>query len=163
MWDWAGQLGESGEYWMGRLKVVWYQIQSSKVIALVCVDWGPIVWPRWIRLIIYWRIHDLWGPVNLVASTVTELDNTPLYFMGDSGIVWGPPTDARWGIAWKTYTRVRWAQLDSLIVVVNYGHSWFLYGSRVSCCQVVTLQSYIDSILYNTLRYGWCLFTIVIL
>jgi hypothetical protein len=21
--DWAGQLGESGEYWMGRLRVVW--------------------------------------------------------------------------------------------------------------------------------------------
>jgi hypothetical protein len=40
---------------------------------------------------------------------------------------------------WKTCTRVRWAQLDSLIVVVNYGHSWCLHDSRVSCCQVVIL------------------------
>jgi hypothetical protein len=36
--------------------------------------------------------------------------------------VWGAPMDARRGIMWKTYTRVRWAWLDSLKVVVN-GHS----------------------------------------
>jgi hypothetical protein len=27
----------------------------------------------------YRHIQDLWGPANLVASTVTELDDTPLY------------------------------------------------------------------------------------
>jgi hypothetical protein len=27
-------------------------------------------------LIMYWRIRDLWGPTNLVASTITELDDT---------------------------------------------------------------------------------------
>jgi hypothetical protein len=27
----------------------------------------------------YWRIRDLWGPANLVASTVTELDDTLPY------------------------------------------------------------------------------------
>jgi hypothetical protein len=27
-------------------------------------------------LIMYWCIRDLWGPANLVASTVTELDDT---------------------------------------------------------------------------------------
>jgi hypothetical protein len=27
----------------------------------------------------YWHIQDLLGPTNLVASTVTELDDTPLY------------------------------------------------------------------------------------
>jgi hypothetical protein len=26
--------------------------------------------------IMYWRIRELWGPVNLVASTVIELDDT---------------------------------------------------------------------------------------
>jgi hypothetical protein len=67
---------------------------------------------------------------------IAELDNTPLYLMGDIGIVWGPPTDVCRGIAWKTCTRVRWAQLDSLIVIVNCGHSWRLCGLRVSCCQV---------------------------
>jgi hypothetical protein len=50
MGDRAGQLGESGEYWMGRLRVVWCQIRSSKVVAPACVDWGPIVWPQWTRL-----------------------------------------------------------------------------------------------------------------
>jgi hypothetical protein len=24
----------------------------------------------------YWHIQDLWGPTNLVASTVTELEDT---------------------------------------------------------------------------------------
>jgi hypothetical protein len=43
-------------------------------------------------LIMYWRIRDLWGLINLVASTVVELDDTPLYLTGDIGIVWGPPT-----------------------------------------------------------------------
>jgi hypothetical protein len=27
-------------------------------------------------LIMYWRIQDLWGPTNLVAATVAELDGT---------------------------------------------------------------------------------------
>jgi hypothetical protein len=43
----------------------------------------------------YWCIPDLWGPVNLVASMVTELDDTPLYFRGDIGIVLGPPMNDR--------------------------------------------------------------------
>jgi hypothetical protein len=38
-------------------------------------------------------IRDLWGPTNLVASTVVELNDTPLYFTDDIGIVFGPPTD----------------------------------------------------------------------
>jgi hypothetical protein len=50
MRDRVGQLGEIGEYWMGRLRVIWCQIWSSKVVAPTCVDWGLIVWPRWTRL-----------------------------------------------------------------------------------------------------------------
>jgi hypothetical protein len=34
------------------------------------------------------------------------------------GIVHGPFTDARWGIAWKTCTRVRWAR------IVSFTASW---------------------------------------
>jgi hypothetical protein len=30
---------------------------------------------------------------------------------------------------------------DSLIVVVNCGHSWCLRGSHVSCCQVISIAS----------------------
>jgi hypothetical protein len=44
-------------------------------------------------LIMYWNIRDSWGPTNLVVSMVTELDDTPLYFTDDIGIVLGPPTD----------------------------------------------------------------------
>jgi hypothetical protein len=41
--------------------------------------------------------------MNLVASTVTELDDTPLYFTNDIRIVFGPPTDypVRF-FTWKT-------------------------------------------------------------
>jgi hypothetical protein len=34
-------------------------------------------------LIIYWSIWDLWGPANLVASLVTELDDTLPRFTND--------------------------------------------------------------------------------
>jgi hypothetical protein len=37
---------------------------------------------------------------------------------------------------------VRWAWLDSLIVVMNCCHSCGLRGSRVSCCQVITLARF---------------------
>jgi hypothetical protein len=70
---------------------------------------------------------------------VAELDDTPLCLTDvhwDSG---GSLTDACRGIAWTTCTRVRWIRLDSLIVVVNCGHSWCLCGSRVSWCQVISL------------------------
>jgi hypothetical protein len=40
-------------------------------------------------------------------------------------------------------TRVRWARFNSLIVIVKGGHSCWLHGSCVSCCQVNTLQGYI--------------------
>jgi hypothetical protein len=39
--------------------------------------------------------------------------------------------------------RVRWARLNSLIVIAKGGHSCCLHGSRVSCSQVDTLQGYI--------------------
>jgi hypothetical protein len=39
-------------------------------------------------------------------------------------------------------TRLRWAQLNSLIVTVKGVHSCCLRGSCVSCCQVDTLHGY---------------------
>jgi hypothetical protein len=39
-------------------------------------------------------------------------------------------------------TRVWWARLNSLIVIARGGRSCYLSGSRVSCCQVDTLQGY---------------------
>jgi hypothetical protein len=90
-------------------------------------------------LIMYWHIQDLWGPMNLVATTVAKFDDTPPYLMDVIGIVCGPPMDARQDITWKTSTRVRWAHLNSLIAAVNYGHSWDLHEPRVSCCQIYSL------------------------
>jgi hypothetical protein len=85
----------------------------------------------------------LWGPANLLASSVAELDDTLPYLMGDT---W----DSAWAVhgvsieayAWKTCTRVRWARLDSLIVVVNCCHPWCPSGSRVLCCQVFILARF---------------------
>jgi hypothetical protein len=93
MGDQAGQLGESGEYWMGRLRVVWCQIQSSKVVAPTCVDWGTIVWPRWTRLSCVLMQMGFMGSHKLSSLTVLELDDTLPHFTDDIGIVFGPPTD----------------------------------------------------------------------
>jgi hypothetical protein len=63
--------------------------------------------------VVYWCIWDLWGLANLVASTVAELDDTPLYFMDDIGIVFGPPTDylARFSRGRRHYSMVGPARL----------------------------------------------------
>jgi hypothetical protein len=45
--------------------------------------------------------------------------------------------------AWKMVLGYRWAQLDSLIVNVKGGHSWYLCGSCVSCCQVISLAKWL--------------------
>jgi hypothetical protein len=117
-----------------------------------CYRLGPIEQ----ALIMYWRIWHLWGPTNLVASTVVMLADTPPYL---TDVYWdsvGAPTDARRGITWKACTRVRWARLDSLIIVVNCGHSWCLHEPRVSCCHVLSLAwCIIDLNLRDTLKNGW--------
>jgi hypothetical protein len=42
-------------------------------------------------------------------------------------------------IALKTSLRQGRTQSDSLIVIAKGAHSWCLRGSRVSCCQVISL------------------------
>jgi hypothetical protein len=66
----------------------------------------------------------------------------------------GPLTDARQGIAWKTYTRVRWARLDSLKVVVNCGHTWCFRDSRVLLPGFTLVRLYIDSNICDRLKNG---------
>jgi hypothetical protein len=34
-------------------------------------------------LIMYWRIWDLWGPTNLLASSIAKLDDTLPYLLDD--------------------------------------------------------------------------------
>jgi hypothetical protein len=44
---------------------------------------------------------------------------------------------------------------EALIVIAKGGHSWCLRGSRVSCCQVISLaRCNMESNLCNTLGYG---------
>jgi hypothetical protein len=163
MGDQVGQLGESGKYWMGRLRVVWCQIRSSKVVAPACVNWGPIVWPRWTRLSCVLTHTGFVGSRKLSASTVAELDDTPLYFTDDIGIVFGPPTDypvrfsrGRWhlgmmGPAWLFDSQCkRWP----LVMPV-----WFTCVVLLGYfpCKVI-----VDSNLRDTLGYGWSLFAAVI-
>jgi hypothetical protein len=57
--------------------------------------------------------------------------------------VWATHETTQWGFHVEDNTRVWWVWLDSLIVIAKGGHSWCLRGSRVSCCQVDTLQGYI--------------------
>jgi hypothetical protein len=97
-----------------------------------------------------------YGPTNLLASWVTELDDNLPYLMGVK-------RDSAWAtndVSVEAYTRVRWAWLHSLIVVMNCCHSWCLRGPRVSCCQVISLvRLAIDLNFCDTLENGWYLFT----
>jgi hypothetical protein len=99
----------------------------------------------------------LWGPTNLLASTVAQLDDTLPYLMGDTwDSAWAVHDVSTEAYAWKMCTRVRWVQLDSLIVVVNCCHLWCLRGPRVSCCQVITHARFkLARVSAITLRYGY--------
>jgi hypothetical protein len=99
-------------------------------------DPGKQVW------VVYWRIWDFLGPTNILASLVTELDNTLPYLMDDRREgAWATHGVSVEAYVWKTYTRVRWARLNSLIVIVNCCHLWCPPGPRVLCCQVISLAS----------------------
>jgi hypothetical protein len=47
--------------------------------------------------------YGFMSPTNLVGLTVAELDDTPLYFTDDIGIVFGPPMDYP-----SRFSRGRW-------------------------------------------------------
>jgi hypothetical protein len=128
----VGQLGESGEYWLGRLRVVCFYVQRFEGGSLrLC----PLRTDRLVpvnKIELCTCTYGIYGDAtNLVASTIVELDDTPLYFTDDIGIVFGPPTEDD--------TRVRRARLDFLLVIVKGSYSCCLRGSRVSCCQIISL------------------------
>jgi hypothetical protein len=73
----GGQLGESGEYRMGRRRVECFHVRSSEGGSPhLCRLRTASVGPEEQASIMYWGIHDIWGPANLVALMVTELDDT---------------------------------------------------------------------------------------
>jgi hypothetical protein len=85
----------------------------------------------------------LCDPANLLALTVTELDDTLPHLMDDTrDSAWAIHSVSAEAYAWKTCTWVRWARLDSLIVVMNCCHSGCLRGLWVLCCQVITLARF---------------------
>jgi hypothetical protein len=90
----VGQLGESGECRMERLRVICFHIQSSKGgssrLCQLRTDYLALTNKIELCTDVY-RIYE--DPANVVDSTAAELDDTPLYFTGDIGIVWGLPTD----------------------------------------------------------------------
>jgi hypothetical protein len=90
----VGQLGESGEYWMGRSESGPHDIRSSKGGSPVCVDEGP----RWLCplqqalscVLMHMGTNSL---KNLVARWSPSW--TIPYFASRmiEGILFGPPTD----------------------------------------------------------------------
>jgi hypothetical protein len=108
IWDQVGQLGESEKYWMKMMRVIYFHIWSSeggssRLCRLRIDRLAPLS-----KIDYVMTSTRLWGPANLAASMVAELDDTPPYLMDDVGIVWGTPTDVRRCIACKTCTRVWW-------------------------------------------------------
>jgi hypothetical protein len=81
---------------MGRLRVIYFHIQSSEggsphLFRLRTGHLAPVN-----KIELCTTTYGIYGdPANIVASTVAELDDTPLYFMDDIGIVWGPLMDVR--------------------------------------------------------------------
>jgi hypothetical protein len=77
MRDRAGQLGESREYRIGRSESGAHDIQSSeggspRLCRLMTASVGPPA-----TSIDYVLTHmAIWAPANLVASMITELDDT---------------------------------------------------------------------------------------
>jgi hypothetical protein len=134
--DWAGQWGEYGEYWMGRngSGLIWYsELQDgSPHLCQLRTDRLALV-SMFVLCTGTYRI--LWDPTNLLASMIAELDDTLPYLTDDTwDSAWATHGVSTEAYVWKMCTRVRWAWLDSLIVIVNYCHSWCLRGPRVSCC-----------------------------
>jgi hypothetical protein len=59
---------------------------------------------------VYCCIRDFWGPANLLASSVAELDDTLPYLMDDiRDSAWATHDVSVEAYTWKTCTRVRWA------------------------------------------------------
>jgi hypothetical protein len=81
---------------MRRLRVICFHVQTSeggspRLCQLSTNRLAPVN-----KIELCTDAYGIYGdPTNIVPSTVAELDDTPLYFTDDIGIVWGPPTDAR--------------------------------------------------------------------
>jgi hypothetical protein len=127
--DREGQLGESGEYWMGRKGsgLIWYsELQGGS--TRLCRLRPASVGSEWTSI---WNILTHMGhmeSLNWIASCSTEMEAILPYLTGvqwDSACVThGVSAEA---YAWKMCTRVRWALIIFLTVswiVITHGALW---------------------------------------
>jgi hypothetical protein len=134
--DRTGQLGESGEYWMGRKGsgLTWYsELQGGS--PCLCRLRHASVGSEWTSI---WNVLTHTGHMespNWVASCATEMEAILPYI---TSVQW----DSAWptqgvstkAYAWKTCPRVRWALIISLTA------SWIVatHGALQACvCHVV--------------------------
>jgi hypothetical protein len=115
-WRPGGQLGENGEYWMGRKGsgLIWNLVLQGGSPRLCRLRTGRLTPVSKIELCTG-TYEILWGLANWVASCVTEMEAILPYLMGvleDSA--WGTHGVSTEAYAWKTWTRVRWALIVSL-------------------------------------------------
>jgi hypothetical protein len=144
--DRAGQLGENGEYWMGRLRMGWIvysELQDGS--PRLCRLRPASVGSKWTS---FWNVLTHMGHIespNWVVSCVAETEAILPYL---TGVHW----DSAWAThgvfeeayAWKTCTRVRWALIVSLTatwIVATHGALW-----AYVCCVVrfIPLQGWLS-------------------
>jgi hypothetical protein len=151
--DWVGQLGENGEYWVGRKGsgLIWYselQGGSPHLSRLRTMSFESC----WTSIWMYWRIRNIWNPQTETEAILPYLTDVKW----DS--TWATHGVSAEAYAWKMCTRVRWALIVSLTSSWNCCNSRCPLGLCVSCCQVYTLaRLIIDSDLRDTLGHGWWL------
>jgi hypothetical protein len=152
--DRAGQLGESGEYWMGR--------KGSGLIRYSELQGGrPCL--RWLRIDRLAPVSKFelctsaygisWGPANWVASCVAKTKAILPYLMGvhrDSA--WVTHSVSAEAYAWKMCTRVRWALIISLVA------SWTVathFPSLFSCVLLLILYPCKVDYWFESPRLPW--------
>jgi hypothetical protein len=143
-------------------RVVWFEIWSSEGGSPYLCQLGPA------------SVRSEWTSIDYVLVHKRFMGSRKLSSFDGDWVGWHPtllhvctiescsshPRCVHCGIRVEDDTRVRWARLDSLIVIVKYWDSWCLLGLRVPCCRVFCPCKV--TIYYNlrdNLGYGWGLFT----
>jgi hypothetical protein len=112
----VGQLGESGEYWMGRKRssLIWYsELQGGN---------PHLSWLRTDRLALVCKFESCssaygisWGPISWVASCVAKTEAIlPYLTVVHRDSAWATHGVSAEVYAWKMCTRVMWALIVSL-------------------------------------------------
>jgi hypothetical protein len=163
IWDQVGQLGESGEYRKGRIRVDYFHVRSSE-------GGSPYLCRLRTASVVPWGIS-----IDYILAHMRFMGSHKLSSFDNPRVGWYPtllngctlglcvghprmPVEVSRGIHALGWGSTR---PNSLIVITKSGHSSCLCDSRVSCCQVISLaRLYIDSNFYDTHGYGWGLLAV---